>query len=151
MRLAAVLIFLLMAGCGSKNDGPSANLNRMHWLLGDWTRTNNKPGHTGWESWSAFSDTEWRGHSGTLDGTDTIFHEVTKILAEEGRLFFVADVPENTDPVRFEITLVTDSSFTCENQKHDFPKKIYYRFDGAVLHARVSAGDEGIDFKFERR
>lgn len=150
MRLILLLGILGVMSCTKKEKETTTNLRKMSWLLGDWTRVNNKPGRTGWESWAQVSESEWRGESGTLQGTDTVFHEVTRIIVENDKLYFIADVPENTSPVRFEITGVTDSSFTCENPKHDFPQKIFYHFDGTRIHARVSAGEEGIDFEFDR-
>lgn len=149
MRLIPLFLLLLLTACEAKKK--ETKLDRMSWLLGEWKRTNNKPNRTGWESWTRISDTEWKCHSGTREGTDTIFHEVTSIVVEGEKVYFVADVPENNAPVRFEITSITDSSFNCENPKHDFPKMIRYHYDGARLYARVSAGDEGIDFEFERQ
>jgi len=151
MRRIAIVLLLVLFGCGNEKPNATESLEKMKWLLGDWVRTNNKPGRIGWESWSEWSKTEWRGNSGTIEGTDTIFHEITRILLEADRLYFIANVPENTSPVRFEITSVTDSTFTCENPEHDFPKKIHYHFDGTRIHARVSAGDEGVNFEFERK
>lgn len=86
-----------------------------------------------------------------MKGADTTFVEVLRIVTKDNKLYYVADVPENNKAVYFEITSVTQDSFTCENPSHDFPKTIYYHFDGAKIHARVSAGAQGIDFVFERR
>lgn len=151
MRPLALLSFIVLFGCGNEKPSPVESFEKMKWLLGDWVRTNNKPGRIGWESWTEATKTEWHGDSGTIEGTDTIFHEVTRIQLDGDHLYFIADVPENNAPVRFEITSVTDSTFTCENPEHDFPKKIHYHFDGSKIHARVSAGDEGVNFEFERK
>lgn len=151
MRWVALVALTVLFGCGHEKPNPVESLEKMKWLLGDWFRTNNKPGRMGWESWAEFTKTEWHGESGTLEGPDTLFHEVTRIILDGDHLYFIADVPENNAPVRFEITSVTDSTFTCENPTHDFPKKIHYRFDGSRIHARVSAGDEGVNFEYERK
>ncbi len=86
-----------------------------------------------------------------MKGPDTTFVEVLKIVIERGVLHYVADVPGNNKPVYFQITSVGEGTFVCENPKHDFPKRIEYRFDGTQIHARVSAGSQGIDYVFERR
>ena len=74
----------------------------------------------------------------TMKGKDTVFVEKLRIIAREGDLFYVADVPENQKPVYFKLTEVTDRSFVCENPDHDFPKKIAYLFDGKSLKAAIS-------------
>ncbi len=126
-------------------------LKTMEWLLGDWVRSNSKPGTAGFESWKKTGDQGWQGRGWSMKGADTTFVEVLRIITKDNKLYYVADVPENNKPVYFEITSVTQDSFTCENPSHDFPKKIYYHFDGTKIHARVSAGTQGIDFVFERR
>lgn len=126
-------------------------MKQMEWLLGGWTRVNNPAGKSGYEYWQRKNDQEWHGQGIALKGTDTTFVELLKIVVERGALYYVADVPGNNKPVYFEITSVNENSFICENPTHDFPKRIEYRFDGKQIHARVSAGSQGIDYIFERR
>lgn len=154
MKKAAVIITIFLAQCLT---GHAVGFHRQvqfqnhGWLLGNWVRTNSKPGSAGFESWKKINDQEWRGRGWSMKGADTTFVEVLKIVTKDNKLFYVADVPENNKPVYFEITSITQDSFTCENPSHDFPKTIHYRFDGMKVYARVSAGDKGIDYIFEKR
>lgn len=133
------------------DTSPQQKLKTMEWLLGDWVRSNSKPGTSGFESWKKTGDQVWQGRGWSMKGADTTFVEVLRIVTKDNKLYYVADVPENNKAVYFEITSVTQDSFTCENPSHDFPKTIYYHFDGKKIQARVSAGAQGIDFVFERR
>lgn len=126
-------------------------LHKMEWLLGAWTRTNAKPGRTAWETWTRKSASEWIGRGVSMKGTDTSFVEVLKIIIEKDKVYYVADVPENKKLVYFEITSVTNDSFTCENSSHDFPKKLVYQVTGSTLSAHISGGDKVIDYVFERK
>lgn len=147
-----ILITLLLFTIPALSFGQSATqkMKQMEWLLGNWTRTNVKPGKSGYEIWNKASPTEWKGRGISMKGADTTFVEILKIAIENDRLYYIADVPENKKSVYFEVTAVTADSFTCENPEHDFPKKIAYRFDGKEIRARVSAGEQGQDFVFVR-
>lgn len=144
--LLSVLPFYLYG----QSANPAKKMKQMEWLLGNWTRTNIPAGKSGYEIWRRTSPTVWQGRGISMKGADTTFVEILKIAIENDRLYYIADVPENKKPVYFEVTAVTADSFTCENPKHDFPKKILYRFDGTEIRARVSAGEQGQDFVFVR-
>lgn len=149
-KTLTLLAFLVMTHAAQAQSVPENSLKQMEWLLGRWTRTNTSPGKSGFENWTKVSPTEWMGRGISMKGTDTTFVEKLKIVIENKKLYYVADVPENKKLVYFEITLVTSDSFVCENPSHDFPKKIAYRFDGKEIRARVSAGEQGMDFVFVR-
>ena len=137
----------------SAQNEPSAStkLRSMEWLLGTWNRTNSKPGRSGIESWSKQTELKWVGRGVTMKATDTAFVEKISIVIERGKLFYIADVPENKSLVYFEITSATKEGFVCENPSHDFPKKIEYKINGSILNARISGGDKFIDYVFERK
>jgi hypothetical protein len=129
----------------------ATKLHSMEWLLGTWNRTNSKPGRSGIESWTKQTEMKWVGRGVTMKATDTAFVEKISIVIEKGKLFYVADVPENKSVVYFEITSVSKDGFVCENPSHDFPKKIEYKVTGSTLNARISGGDKFIDYVFERK
>jgi hypothetical protein len=138
------LIFILGV-LFSQND-----LAKVDWLTGTWTRTNAKPGKTGLEVWTK-NGSELAGRGITMKGADTAFVEKLKIVSKDGKLFYVADVPENSSAVWFEFTELTAKGFVCENPKHDFPKKISYRLDGDKLKATISGNGKEIDYLFVRK
>ncbi len=130
---------------------PSSNdFSRLNWLEGKWIRTNVKPGKSASEMWKKISATEWKGKGVTLRGTDTLFVEKLKLIAKEGSIYYVADVPENKSEVLFKFTELTDHSFVCENAKHDFPKKISYQLEGNKIKALISGDGKSMEFLFER-
>lgn len=123
------------------------DVSKVEWLTGKWNRTNAKPGRSGVEIWTKKGN-ELVGRGINLKGTDTTFVEKIRIVSKEGKLFYVADVPENKGEVWFEFTAVTDRSFVCENSQHDFPKKIVYELDGNNLKATISGDGKSIDYLF---
>ena len=122
---------------------------RVDWLVGTWTRTNAKPGRSGAEVWTKVNN-ELIGRGVNMKGADTAFVEKLKIVSKDGKLFYVADVPENDGEVWFEFTELTNKSFVCENPTHDFPKKISYALEGDQLKATISGGGKEIDYLFVR-
>ena len=127
------------------------SLSKLEWLLGSWNRTNAKPGRTGVEVWSKISNQEFIGKGINLRGTDTTFVEKLKLIIRDNKIYYVADVPENKEPVLFEMTLQSGTNVTFENPKHDFPKKITYELSGNKLKATISADGKSIDYLFERK
>jgi hypothetical protein len=130
---------------------PKSEVKKLSWLTGDWITTNPKPGRTEYESWKLGSNGELGGVSLVMKGTDTLFVEKFRIDSRGGDLYYVADVPGNKEPVDFKITRITDNGFTCENPKHDFPKKIVYVKDGNNIKATISGDGRVRDFFYVRR
>jgi hypothetical protein len=87
-----------------------------------------------------------------MNGDDTVFQEKMKLISQNENWFFVADVPENPAPVYFKLVDFSNTGFTAENPKHDFPTKIeYFLVDaGNAIEATVSGGDKSINFKFRK-
>jgi hypothetical protein len=125
--------------------------NDVDWLVGKWTRTNSKPGRSGVEIWTKNGANELIGRGISLKGTDTSFVEKLKIVRKDGKLFYVADVPDNHGETWFEFTTITVKSFVCENPKHDFPKNISYELNGRELKARISGDGKSVDYLFTRQ
>lgn len=144
-RLFILLFSILMVSSYAQTD-----LKNLEWLTGSWSRTNAKPGRSGVEIWKHVSPTEMVGRGINLKGVDTTFVEKLKIIVKGAEIFYVADVPQNKEPVLFKATSVTNSSVVFENPRHDFPKKIAYEFDGQKLKATISGDGKSIDYWFER-
>ena len=143
--IIVVALTLLAASSFAQND-----ISNVSWLAGTWTRTNTKPGRTGLEMWSKKGD-ELIGRGVNMNGADTAFVEKLKIVSKDGKLFYVADVPENKSAVWFEFIELTSKGFVCENPKHDFPKKISYSLDGDKLKATISGDGKEVDYWFVRK
>lgn len=147
------LLFLLISfnACNEKDRGvTSPDIGRLSWLEGSWTRIGMPQGKSGFEIWDTSSPFEYSGTGISLRGQDTTFVEKLRIVAKEDGVFYVADVPENQEPVYFKFTTLTDSTFVCENPDHDFPKKISYTLKENRLTALLSGGGREVEFLFER-
>lgn len=150
MRLPTLLV-LFAAGIAHAG-GPAIELERMGWITGTWQRIDLPSGDVGYEHWQA---TEPSGYAGIgvherADGRR--FEEKLSLVVRDGAVHYVADTPQNPQPVAFRLTGISDTSIAFENPEHDFPKKIEYRRDGErALTVRISAGDKSADFRFERK
>lgn len=114
-------------------------------LVGNWQRLNDKPGQITNENWNS----NFKGLGYTLKNRDTIFKENLSIETINDTLYLkVTGV--NKHPTLFKFTQQTDSSFVCENQLNDFPKKIRYWINNTNLYALVSNDNFKIDFTFKK-
>lgn len=123
-RATTALIFILavsmLSGCGQANRESNA-LEQISWLIGHWDRMNMQPPQTAFETWNRESPVKFSGRGVTLQEQDTVFVETLGLVIRDKKLYYVAEVSHNEEPVSFELTQVTDSSFVCENPDHDFP------------------------------
>ena len=151
-----MLLFLLVVASGntfSQQTPKQAreDFKKLAWLEGTWQRTNSHAGQTGTERWFKSSPFELEGYGVTLTGKDTLFLEKLRIIINEDRLYYVADVPENQQPVFFKLTEITKGGFVFENPNHDFPQKIVYQEENGILKATVSGNNKSVDFLFKRQ
>lgn len=152
-----MFLLLILIACPSLGFGQnvgsetSLNLKKLDWLIGTWDRINiSKPGRSSHERWEKIEESKLRGHGVTMQGQDTVFLEKITILIKDSNIYYVADVPENTQPVYFKITEISDNSFICENPEHDFPKKISYQLNGVNLKAQISGDGKSFDYLFKK-
>lgn len=129
----------------------ATDFSALSWLEGKWSRLNiKKPGRTAVEIWKKTNDTEFRGIGITLQGNDTVFVEKLKIIIDGNEIHYVADIPENPEPVHFKFTAQSEHGFVCENPKHDYPKKISYQVEGNTMKAQTSGDGKTQEFVFEK-
>ena len=146
-----ISIFLFCFIISSFSQVTSTDFPKLSWLEGVWTSSKTKPGMTGNERWIKISSTEWLGYGVNMKGIDTTFMEKLKIILKDEKIYYVADVPENKEPVLFLLTAITDHSFICENPRHDFPTKIAYEKEGDKLKAVISGRGKSIEYLFEKK
>jgi len=147
--LSAISIFFFtQVYCQSQKL--SNEFKRLSWLEGTWIRMYAKPGRNSNERWIRISGTEWQGFGLSMKGQDTAVLEKLKLIIKDDSIYYVADVPENNQPVYFKLTEISENAYTCENVEHDFPKKIIYQRDGKKLKATISGNGTSIDYWFEK-
>ena len=150
LLLILTLFWLMPARCQLSNQ-VLQDFKKLDWLEGTWKRTNVKPGRSGSEYWLKQSDSAWLGTGVSMKDADTVFVEKIKLMIKDGSIYYVADIPENKEPVYFKLTDITTNGFICENSGHDFPQKIVYQLlDVNRLKAIVSSTNRSIEYLFEK-
>ena len=69
------------------------------------------------------------------------------LITNKGWSFNVTGKGEMTS-TNFKLIEIGKGTFTCENQKNEFPKIILYTIKGDALHANISGGEMEITFDF---
>lgn len=151
-----ILIFTLILFpwivSAQNKDGIKAEFERLYWLNGAWSQTNiKKPGQALVEQWSKSGDFEMKGQATTTQNGDTVYVERTTLLIKENSIYYVADVPQNKQPIYFKLTSITANGFVCENAEHDFPKKISYLLTGNQLKATISGNGKSFDYLYQKK
>ena len=116
------------------------NLDEFKWFLGDWKGTMQEMDVH--EYWTMENKNSYRGEGFVLSEMDTVFHESTKLEAQNGDIFYIANVPGNPAPVSFKLTLHEKNKAVFENPEHDFPKIITYTLVLPDSLVAVVEGDE---------
>jgi hypothetical protein len=149
--ISVLLFFFIQSIHAQSAKEASAKFEKIQWLVGQWNRTNAKPGRSGIEEWEKISSSVLQGRGVNMKGQDTAFIEKLRIILKDNELYYVADVPENNSVVYFKCVKLTEDEFICENQAHDFPKVIAYKREGSKLKATISGSGKSIDYLFERK
>ena len=147
-NLLFVIAFILFNNCVYSQLKQDQIFKKLHWLTGNWKRTNNKPGQTGTESWSVTSPFKLTGKGVTMQGSDTSFVDKLSLVKKGNDVFYVADVTGNPKPVYFKLTEITTDGFVCENADNDFPKKIAYNLINGHIKATISGNGKSVDYNF---
>jgi len=149
-KLLLIITLLLLVYTGNAQESNKQKFKKLEWLIGKWTRTNPKPWQSGYEIWSKVSDLKLSGKGVTLKGKEVIFMENLEFVVKGTDIFYTVKLSDEKQPVYFKLTALTDDSFTCENQEHDFPKKITYQRSNNHVKAVISGNGKNIDYLFVR-
>lgn len=149
LRIVILLPMVFMLACNTVKSNQD-DFKKINWLLGSWDRVNVKADRTANERWEIVSDQEFKGWGVSMTGVDTTFIEKLWIVSKEGSLYYVADVPENPNPVYFKFTSISENGFVCENSAHHFPKKIEYKLKLDTLLVITSGDGKELAFPFIR-
>lgn len=156
MKYLYFLIFgslLMLSACmnESKNTQMELKMKQLHWLVGEWQRTNEKPERTTMELWELQENGNLKGVGLTTEGDKLVFKEELTLQLSGDKIQYIADVPDNLQLIAFLLTESNDSKMVFENPEHDFPKKISYeRLADDTMKAIVSGNGKEILFEFKR-
>lgn len=132
------------------NEEPNAEAGPFDWLLGNWHRTNEQEGKETFETWKKKTNTAYLGLGYTMQATDTTWRESIKLIQTGDVWNFEVTGRGDSEPTVFQLTEIGKQQFTCENELHDFPKKIEYIRNGNEINAMIFGDDKQIAFDFER-
>lgn len=145
--LVPLSIFLVFVQCMGSEHDPSENFE---WLLGKWQRTNETQGKKTFEYWVKINDAEYVGLAFTLHNSDTVNQEKMALLKSDGNWQLKVKTTDEKDFIAFEMTMLKDGLFECNNDSLPFPKKITYWRDGEKLKANVAGDSLQIPFEFSK-
>mgnify|MGYP001801625731 CR=1 FL=1 len=121
------------------------------WLIGSWERTNGQSGMQTIEHWEKVDNKTYKAHSIVLKQKDTLYQEYCTIQKEGNHYYYIADIPQNPNPIKFKIVGFSPEGFKAVNPEHDFPKEISYIISGNTIIASISGGDKQIEYNFEKQ
>ena len=148
LLLAATLA--LSAGAALAEPDP---VDQLAWLQGCWRAAGAEAGSV--EQWTAPAGGTMLGLSRTVKGGKTVAHEFMQIReTAPGKLAYIA-MPSGQTTTSFALVQASASHAVFENPAHDFPQRVSYRRDGAlILTARIEGTINGkpkaIDFPLQR-
>lgn len=150
--LLSILCSIGLVSATQPKGNKTQSINDIAWILGEWQRTNVRAGTTAFEFWEKSSENLLTGIGFSMKDSDTTFIEKLKIELKDGKLYYVADVSQNAEPVSFKFTEITENGFVSENPEHDFPKMISYELKNGVMTAIISdGGEKKMGFVFEKK
>lgn len=147
-KLNLIIPVLLLISTAYGQETNKQKFKKLEWLVGKWIRTNPEPGQSGYETWSKTTDLKLSGKGVTLKGKKTIFVENLEFIAKGNDIFYSVVVTGEKQPIYFKLTALNTDGFTCENPKHDFPKKITYKREGNHVKAVISGDGQSVDYNF---
>ena len=139
-----------MIGCSKTETVPESagELARLDWMLGRWEMV--EEDHTLTEEWQQIDSANFLGAASKIVGSDTIPTEKLEIRATDSGVFYIADVPQNPEPVWFKLTEGSDTTAVFENPEHDLPNLISYRLESpGIIRVRVAGVRDGAPTGFE--
>ncbi len=148
---SCLILFIGMSCTSCQQETITQKFKKLSWLNGKWERTNAKAGQSGYETWSAVSETKLTGQGVTLAGKETVFVEQLELSIKDNEIFYIVSVTGEPKPVYFKMTSIEKDSFVCENPEHDFPKKISYTRNGNKIKAIISGDGKSVVYDFEKK
>lgn len=152
-RMFLLLAMTLAATVAVAADAADCEgLERLRWLLGDWTADGSKKSFH--ESWVEVGPRTFEGTGIERSQADGAVQgaEVLRLVEMAGGVFYLSKVTHNDLPVAFRLNACSDGRFVFENPAHDFPKRLEYRQepDGRLAVSVTDGADQGFTLNFVR-
>jgi hypothetical protein len=140
------LLFLVFSGVSTQSD----KLQKLSFLKGTWQIE----GKQTYESWQ-IDGNRMVGESYTMKDDKKYVMEALEIKAQDKDIIYTATVKDqnNGKGIPFVLHIIDDTTYSFENETHDFPKKIQYTIlsNKELLVKVLGANDQGFSFKMLRK
>lgn len=147
--LVAILSIVLLPVGARQTVTP---FDKLSWIAGCWQ--GQMGGGKTQEQWMKPEGNSMLGMSRTVVNDKTPFFEFLQIKRDGEDLVYIAR-PQGTEPTRFKLVKLNDSTAVFENLQHDFPQRIAYQrqIDGSLI-AAIEGEEKGkpkrVEFPMQR-
>jgi len=146
----SAIVMLLMASTIGVAD-TSKGIERVAWLQGCWESVSGD--RVVEEQWTAPRAGSMLEVGRTVRGAVLVEYEFVVVRERDDRLAYVAH-PSGQSPAEFLSITVEPEKVVFENQSHDFPQRVGYQKNGALLDAWIEGTQGGknrrVDFHYKR-
>jgi hypothetical protein len=138
--LVSVLALFLFISCEVNES------SELDFLVGTWKRDNKEQ----FEVWEKNNSSNLKGYSYRIKDNQKTITETLLIKKIGDQFVYEATVPDQNEgrTVQFILNTETDSLFSFENDKHDFPKKIQYKRINDNQLKVIVLGDDDTGFSY---
>jgi len=154
MKRTFLLLAMTLATpvAGAADAAECGSLDRLRWLLGDWTADGGKKSFH--ESWVEVGPRTFEGTGIERSQADGAVQggEVPRLVEMAGGVYYLSKVTHNDLPVAFRLNACSDGRFVFDNPAHDFPKRLEYRLepDGRLTVSVSDGAEKGFALNFKR-
>ena len=101
------------------------------------------------EEWEKSSDHLFLGTAYVESKGEKVVKEKIRIESINNTYYYIAEIPETSISVTFNITHIGESGFVCESEEINFPRKISYELNGFDdLSTRLEGLGKKLNFSF---
>ncbi len=123
-----VILTLFLASC--YNPSAQEAMQDMHQIEGKWESYKGVGFN---ENWRFVNDSVFEGEGFSLNGSDTSFFELLRIVRKGDSVYYVVGIAENKDETRFLLTDASKDVWIFKNPENEFPSIIKYEIENDTL------------------
>jgi hypothetical protein len=150
VRMAIVIVVVLVAS-GIAGAATTNGIERVAWLQGCWESVSGD--RIIEEQWTAPRAGTMLEVGRTVRGTTLVEYEFVVLRERDDRLAYLAH-PSGQPAAEFLSIVIDPDRVVFENQGHDFPQRVGYQRNGAMLDAWIEGTQDGknrrVDFHYKR-
>jgi len=127
--------------------GNTKSGSEFDWLIGTWKNEDSEA----FEEWEKSSDHLFIGTAYIKRGNKKVIKEHIRLETINQKLYYIAEIPDTSIAVTFDVTHVSESGFICESEEINFPKKIIYELNGFdILSTKLEGLGKNLSFSLKK-